>query len=302
VEAAQEISENAEEPVSERAPAAPRIEFIGHRGERLAPGDAPASLGSLVGEIPTGPWFCSGIGRAQCGAEVQHPGLCDTCSRDVALAAQAARARSWLRRSLPKDHHDVTWDRLLELKNYDGKPRVVGMSEERLARIRESFGRLTRVVLVGPAGAGKSTLAAAHLRACAEHDLERRVRFLEAGRLGEQTIRVEGLDGPAVHVSPVEWALAADVLALDDLGAELEGAQPGSGLLAQRIGPACKVIVKRFLRGRPTVITTGIGVDTKSTRELQGAIASLYGDRVARRMLEGAAVIRLGGAAKVRAA
>lgn len=294
------IDENAEqEPSSERAPTAPRIEVFGHRGERLKPGMTPESLGALFGELPVGPWTCAGVSKSRpCGAEVHHPGLCEACTSVVQLAEHAGRARAWVRRNLPEPHWDVTWENLLELKTIEGKPRVVGMGEQRLAKIRVSFERLPRVVLVGPAGAGKSTLAAAHMRASAEQDFGRRVRFLEAGRLGEETIRVEPVDRPAVKVSPVEWALSADLLVLDDLGAELEGAQPGSGLLAQRIGPANKVIVERFAKRRPTVITTGIGVKTKNTDELREAVSTLYGDRVARRMFEGAAVIRLGGAGK----
>jgi DNA replication protein DnaC len=136
-------------------------------------------------------------------------------------------------------------------------------------------------VLLGPAGSGKTTIAAAFLHAAVERDPDLRVRFVPA----EDLLREETPDGGP---TPLEQALSADVLALDDAGAELEGAPTGSGLLAQRMGALSKVISKRFDRGAPMLVTTGLERD---------AFTELYGDRLSRRLFEGARVIRIGGGA-----
>jgi hypothetical protein len=100
---------------------------------------------------------------------------------------------------------------------------------------------------------------------------------------------------------PYDRALTAEELVLDDLGAELAGAPENSGLIAQRAEPAITLLSERYdrrTRGR-LVITTPIGADLPAgdTRPLRRALASYYGDGVAGRIYEHAAVVRVGGGA-----
>lgn len=242
----------------------------------------PAPLGALLGAFPVpGSYPCA----ARCGVRVELPGVCEECARCAAAAAIAQRVQAWAR-TLPEHQRDATWGTLHELRRQDGGPRVTPLgggwlTADRVQRIRLVVERQRRVVLLGPAGSGKSTLAAAHLRAQVERRPEDRIRYVAAASLAKP-------GGPG-RPSPLELALSAEVLVLDDVGAELEGAQAGSGLAAQRIGPVSQVIAARFERSRWTLVTTGLERD---------AITALYGDRVARRMFEGAGLVRLGAQAQ----
>ena len=141
--------------------------------------------------------------------------------------------------------------------------------------LRGHLERCRRAVITGPAGTGKTTLACAWLRAHLERDPGARIRFVVAADLLREC------------ENPTELAVSADVLVLDDLGAELAGAPARSGLAAQRIGPASRVICERFDRGRTTVVTTGL------SRE---QVQAIYDDRTARRLYEGAVLVELGEA------
>lgn len=182
---------------------------------------------------------------------------------------------------LPARFRGARWEDLCALQNDDGRPRVT-LSGDRGARaveLRQKLLGKPRAVIWGSAGHGKTTVACAWLRGSFEADTSKRCRFIPAVDL----VQPDDLDRRAA----LALAMSADFLALDDLGAELDGVSAASGLAAQRIGPASRLIADRFDRSVPTVITTGLGRD---------AVAAIYGDRVARRAYEGAAVIRLGGA------
>lgn len=127
-----------------------------------------------------------------------------------------------------------------------------------------------RVVFVGPAGAGKSSLAVAMLRWAFEAG--RSACFSAAHRLG--TIRIQtaaGLGEPEY----IAKALAADVTLIDDLGIEK--------MTQNNAVP--DVIIDRHLEDRATWVTTGLSSEQ---------IAQRYGDGVRRRIYEGAVGIRLG--------
>jgi Mrp family chromosome partitioning ATPase len=140
-----------------------------------------------------------------------------------------------------------------------------------------------RVVFFGDAGVGKTTLAVALLRALAESaittttfDRDEDVRamvprfyFASAHRLGTA--------GVAVHGDPdaIRTAMRARVLLLDDLGSERS--IPSN--------PIPDVIAERHAEDRVTWVTTGL-----SAKE----IVDRYGGGVARRVLEGAALTRVG--------
>jgi DNA replication protein DnaC len=196
-----------------------------------------------------------------------HP--CGTCAARVLVAPAEDELRRRAARAVPRAFRDATWS------NPDIARRVHGGAPS-IAKARAVLGRARRVIIVGPSGAGKSTIGAAHTN-------ERVVAGVERARF----VLCVDIGGP----SQMALALSAEVLVLDDFGAELEGAPAGSGLAAQRIGPAMRLIGDRYDRRRGWVITTALEVD---------AVARFYGDRIARRMYEeadGAAVIRLGGEA-----
>lgn len=241
--------------------------------ERVARARMP-TLGDVLAEaLPRpGSYGCN----AGCGQVMPLPGICDECARRDAARALEQRVRVWLR-SIPARQRDVTWAALPSLEADRGGSRVRGD----LRGMRSRLNACDRGAIVGQAGSGKTTVAVAWLREQLEARPGDRVRFITSADLLRPEVGAEG--GP----HPLALALSADALVLDDLGAELEGASPGSGLLAQRVGPASRVVAERYERGRRTVVTTGFE---------PGALAALYGDRVARRVFEAAAVVRLGGA------
>jgi hypothetical protein len=217
--------------------------------------------------------------NTRCGAALDLPGVCEECARREAARAVEVRVRAWLR-TVPERQRDVSWAELPKLRSDTGRGRIRLRPGDTLGGIRAQLAEVQRGAIIGAAGSGKTTLAVAWLRGELERDPGARVRFVSSADLLRPEVGEEG--GP----HPLALALSADVLVLDDLGAELEGAQRGSGLLAQRVGPASRVVAERYERGRRTVVTTGF----EPTE-----IAGLYGDRVARRVFEAAAVVRLGG-------
>ncbi len=72
---------------------------------------------------------------------------------------------------------------------------------------------------------------------------------------------------------------------LDDLGAELAGAAPEAGIAAMRREATLRVLHERYDQQLPHVITTP---------HTKNRLADLYGDNIARRVYEGAAVVKLG--------
>lgn len=231
---------------------------------------------------PKGTYPC----RGGCLRVLELPGLCPRCGPAAVRDERERQVRAWTK-ALPERYRDASWSALPKLLRDDGKARPrVEVPANRLAQIRSALETHRRAVLIGPPGCGKTTVAAAHLRAVVERDPAVRARFIPA----EDLLREETPEGGP---TPLVLALSADVLVVDDLGVELNQAPVGSGLLAQRSGAVSKLIGDRFDRQLPLVVTTGLD---------RAAIQTMYGDRIARRLFEGAAMIRLGGEAKRTAA
>jgi DNA replication protein DnaC len=156
----------------------------------------------------------------------------------------------------------------------------------KLERIPSAPPRARSVVLFGNAGVGKTTLAVALLRlrveqAIAKHPFDsdddvgsmgRRFQFMHAHRLG-----IAGLPGQG-DPDDIRRATRAKVLVLDDLGSER----------VIKSSPIPEVIAERHAQELTIWITTGL-----STKQ----IVDRYGGGVARRILEGATIVRFDAAA-----
>jgi len=128
--------------------------------------------------------------------------------------------------------------------------------------------RAARVVLLGGAGAGKTSLACAMLHAIAQTT---RGACVFAGAYWVAKARAEMPLGRG-EAPIIDDAIAARCLLLDDLGLEQ----------ARSTGVE-EVIYERHAAGRQTIVTSGF-----SGKEL----AARYGDGIARRIFGGALVLR----------
>jgi DNA replication protein DnaC len=138
-----------------------------------------------------------------------------------------------------------------------------------IVRARESVD-VPRLVLVGPAGAGKTSLLCAMLRA--RSDAGCRVLFAPAWRLG--LARVKHPLG-AGEPDEVRQALAVDVCGLDDMGSERQ----------TQTNAVPDVVFERHVEGRALWVTTAMSQDEMAQR---------YGDGITRRVFEHARVIDCG--------
>lgn len=129
-----------------------------------------------------------------------------------------------------------------------------------------------RVVLIGPAGCGKTSLAAAMMRQYLQNAPNYSAHFSRAWRLGLARARHSLGDGEPPEV---QAALRADLSVLDDLGSERQNAT----------NAVPDVIFERHAEGKPLWVTTAMSQDEMSSR---------YGDGIARRVWEGARIIDCG--------
>ncbi len=127
-----------------------------------------------------------------------------------------------------------------------------------------------RVLLVGGAGTGKTSLACAMLR-----------RVIEAGNTNAAFMRAYSVAKARLEYplgqgeAPlIERALRVNVLVLDDVGAE----QARNTAIAE-------IVYERHAQDKTTIITTGFGFKQ---------LGEMYGDGIRRRMHEGAAIIKCG--------
>lgn len=209
-----------------------------------------------------------------CRTQIPSYGICGPCTGDLARAERKEAIRLRIEAEIPEMFRDVTWKSLHRLRNeLDDGPRVIA-PPARFPNIRRGLETEPRSIIVGPSGAGKTTLAIAFLRAAIVEGIET-ARFVLAIDLDDTD------EGRAIYYR----ALHAKVLVIDDVGAETHGAQPKSGLAAQRIKFVDNLVTHRFQRRLRTVITTG---------SPRWRIQQFYGPGIARRMFNGAAVVEVG--------
>jgi DNA replication protein DnaC len=129
----------------------------------------------------------------------------------------------------------------------------------------------TRVVLMGPSRAGKTSLAVAMLRQWVSES-SNYAGFIPSHRVGiARILHAAGHGEPEI----VDRAMTTPLALLDDLGCERDTST----------NPLPDVIFERYAANRPTWITTGL------TRE---QLEKRYGTGVVTRMFDRAKVIRLG--------
>ncbi len=211
---------------------------------------------------PAGAYPCRG---QRCEAVLELPGVCEPCWRAMTTIDAYKRVRVRIEREIPAAFQWATW----------ASPELAERTGANVARAREAIEARGSAVIIGAAGLGKTSLAVAWLRERLEAG-EERARFVEAYNLAEPSY-IEGL-------SRLDLALCASSLVLDDLGKELAGAPSDSGVAAQRVAIVHKIIRARHSQGLKTVVTTGYD---------QAGIARIYGDDIARRLFERAAIVRL---------
>ncbi len=193
--------------------------------------------------------------------------------------------------AIPDRHRGATWANLGDLVGPDGAPALSGVLTESgkplrgLGAVADIRRRLAagpdRALLLGATRAGKSVTAAAALDCWIRNGGER-VRWVSALALRE----------PA----QMARALGARVLVVDNVGAELFGAGPMTGLCAQRCQPFAELVdAWSETKGKRLIATTFLTFEgfTVGTRFVPG-IAELYGGNTASRLFEGATQIQIG--------
>lgn len=194
---------------------------------------------------------------------------CDACVAEKRAAQEEAERKKelqsiWDSTRVPPFYEWCSFQALEALPPAERTRRVKDPSGIERARAAMDA---PRIVLCGPAGAGKTVLATCLLRSWNERSI--RGAFVDAFELA--TARAKSRLGD--EAEEVERAVRAPVLVLDDLLA--------------KTGPhdaAADVIHARHARQRTTIITTGFSKQDVTAR---------LGDGIARRVYEGAHIIEL---------
>mgnify|MGYP000851019639 CR=1 FL=1 len=221
---------------------------------------SPSALAAWIEDFrASGPYPC----KLRCGRTTAMPGLCDACgAADDALRAAEAIAKRCASAGIPERFRWATGLDCPELRARVKLPAAIDAAK----RIDPNVS----AVFFGAAGSGKTSLACAWLRGRIESG---------QGGLFVPARAFRNLEKDRLDYDVTHKAIGARVLVIDDVGAELAGAQAGGHLAAQRAEGVRHVIETRHDRDRPTVITTGFPGK---------ALAELYGSGVARRFTEDA--------------
>lgn len=210
---------------------------------------------------------------AGCGQQTTGGGMCWECMKVAEAREVRAAEMRHLLATIPLRYRDAAFHDLPVLGR-----RVTPSTV--LAGAPTSPKVAPWVVIAGPPGAGKTTLACAILRAYAAVT-PGRSRYQAAHPLGRARISHRSGDGePEI----VDVSIGAAVLLLDDVGSEPH---------ERTINALPDVVRERHANSLPTILTTGL---------TGPEIRARYDAGISRRILEKAHVIQLGSPTRAQAA
>ena len=203
---------------------------------------------------PRGAYPC----RGGCGGTLELPGVCDPCGTKVARQSQNdALVEAYT--SIPET---LRWARIDAAELAQRVKRLPTGADERIVARAAALAGVPLVLLCGPSGSGKSSLACALLRHVI--DSGRYPADASAARIGANARYAS-----AITMVGLSAAMGASVLVFDDVG---DAGESFKGSDENR--EIARVLSTRFELGRRTIVTTGVG------RE---AWVRCYGDGIARR-------------------
>lgn len=238
--------------------------------------DPSTSAAELVRRVEAAPtqtrrlFFCVG-----CRRELPRAGTyCEPCGDEQAATWKRARLQLAFD-SVPERYREATFSQHAFVARCVRDTNAIGKA------IKAASDRAERVTLLGQAGAGKTTLAAAIFHFELEHathsgegpghfDAVSRARWIAAVDLASSR-RNTSLGSESAMVLA---AISCPMLVLDDLGMNKESFAD----------PTIDVLDARFRAQRRTIVTTGLD---------RAAIANRYGGGIERRLFEEAAVIEV---------
>ena len=175
--------------------------------------------------------------RCKCGATIDHPGYCDRCVRRWEAGREVQQFEAVLE-SIPPHFRKAKFGSE-ELARF-ATPAAATAAKAKLDGL---LSRATsELVLIGPRGAGKTSLACACLRESVDrrHPLALRARFVSCVELGASR-----RDSPLGHRPYLlDDAITASLLVLDELGKGIDQE------------PIVEVVAARHDAERPTIVTT----------------------------------------------
>lgn len=213
--------------------------------------------------------------RDGCGAKLERPGVCDPCAHKFAISEHDGQLRAALS-SIPTQY---AWA-YPDAPELPSRVSVLAkMDATRIAERIESLADNRFVLIFGPSGAGKTSLACAALRyvidrgrfGATEQDfrIAKRARFFPARQIATVQRRDEyNIDAP--EVAPRALVARSTFAVIDDVGQEA-----GDGYRANdRSQVLADIIADRYDSEARTIITTFA---------TPAQWSAMYGDGIARR-------------------